>query len=105
MRKRRHFRDDFKKAVLLEIEAGKLSIDKVVDQEGKQIRPLIVERWKDQVRVDGIGSNYGKVSKAIFEQEKALLLQEIGRLTLENRKLENLKQKKFNPTLSMGMTI
>lgn len=102
-RKRRHFRDDFKRDVLAAIESGKANIHNIKDEIGKPIKALLIERWKDQFRTEGIGMSYTPVQMNMVNQPKQNLapvnfstddlLREIGRLEIENRQLRNIAYK------------
>jgi transposase-like protein len=102
-RKRRHFRDDFKRNILAGIESGKLNIHNVKDETGKPIKALLVERWKDQFRTEGVGMGYESPTQfKTISQPKVQggltfstddLLKEIGRLELENRQLRAMAYK------------
>lgn len=103
-RRRRHFRDDFKRKILSDIEAGNLNIHNIKDDAGKPIKALLVERWKDQFRTEGLGLGYEMPSIKIKSTPQPKmqasvsfntddLLKEIGRLEFENRQLRMLAYK------------
>lgn len=110
-RKRRHFRDDFKRKILNEIYTGKLSIHKVRDETGAPIKPLLVERWKDQLRTEGFGGDYVQSAPIMAEMSFTTqsvksafsadsLLREIGRLEMENRQLRSIIQRSAHAVAS-----
>lgn len=105
-RKRRHFRDDFKRQILSEIESGKMSIHNVKDDTGKQIKALLIERWKDQFRTEGLSKYKEEAApktesiptkvaaklNATMPASTDEMLRELGRLVLENAMLKQQAQ-------------
>lgn len=91
-RRRRHFRDDFKRYILAEIEKGAMNIKRVVDpNSGKEIPELLIQRWKDQFRTEGFQAQ--KVRSASFSIDMISLEEAfsiIGKLKVENEKLASL---------------
>lgn len=106
-RRRRHFAYEFKKKVLRDIQAGKLHIENVRDLNGIPIKPLIIERWKDQLRgTAGTAATIGALQPSqphnitpLAMTERDALVQLVSKLTDE---IALLKYKNLQLVASKG---
>lgn len=92
-RKRRHFKDDFKRYVLQQIEVGAFNIKKVIDpKSGREIPELLIQRWRDQFRTEGFQSIQLRAKYDVRADSISIgeAISMIGKLTIENEKLAEL---------------
>lgn len=112
-RKRRHFRDDFKRKILADIQAGSLNIYNIKDDSGKVIKPLLIERWKDQLRTEGM--QITTVAAPVVTRSNSTVLvtdsksysmddlyREIGKLEMENRQLRTMAKSQYKPATKIA---
>lgn len=99
-RRRRHFRDDYKRKVVADILSGKANIDTFTDNEGKKISKYLIQRWKAEFRgqkfmVDALSQHRGNFKQPIEIPKVELqpnndMFQELMRLRNENMRLKQI---------------
>jgi hypothetical protein len=98
-RRRRHFKEDFKRKVVVDILSGKTDKNNVKDSEGNKISKYLVDRWKAEYRgqkfvVDALSQSRSAHNAMPTETTASFttddLYKEVVKLSIENRKLKEI---------------
>lgn len=106
-RRRRHFRDEYKKKIVADIISGKSDIENVLDPEGHKISKYLLQRWKTEYRgqrfaIDAISQTRGDFQNPVVTKESGPIeevYQELIKLRNENNRLKAIL------AVDLGITI